>query len=299
MDSPDKSSSTSSIASTRTPSQEVRTPSALVTAGVIVFTLAGGLSIFLFGSPFFDIYPTNNNALYGSILAALFGAITLVSGRRSSLTIYSSVAYALFVAAAANLSLTIGPFNWLITSSDTYLEIAQDKLAQFLAIVPVILLLTWARGRSWNTIYLQMGRPRRWIGFGLPWLVVGMLGVVGIAYAYDIDPETLLAAAPWIFMFVALNATMEELWFRAIFLRPYSEAMGSRWTILVTALVFGVTHVNAEYMSATEMWAFGAVVFLIGLATAWVMRWANALWGAVLFHMGMNLLIIIQIAESA
>jgi hypothetical protein len=34
------------------------------------------------------------------------------------------------------------------------------------------------------------------------------------------------------------------------------------------------------------------------MTTAWVMRWASALWGAVLLHMGMDFLIIIQIVES-
>lgn len=299
MKSSHASSGSSVTVPTRPPSPEVGAPSTPAKSGLIVFTLAGGLSIFLFGSPFFNTYPTNDSVPYGVTLVSLFGVVSLVLGRRSSLVVFSSCAYGLFVAAAANLVLTIGPFNWLITSSEAYQEIAQDKLAQFLAIVPVVLVLTWARRRPWDSIYLQKGRPRRWIGFGLPWLVIGTLGMIAIAYAYDIDAETLLAIAPWIFAFVALNATMEELWFRAIFLRPYTAAMGGRWAVFVTALVFGITHVNAEYMSASEIWVFGAIVFIIGLVTAWVMRWANSLWGAVLFHMGMDLLIIVQIIESA
>lgn len=282
----------------RPPSPEVAALGTPAKVGLIVFTLAGGLAIFLFGSPFFDMYPTNDSVPYSVALVALFGIISLVLASRPTLNVYSLCAYALFVAATANLVLIIGPFNWLITSSDAYTEVAQDKLAQFLAVVPVILLLTWARRRPWGSIYLQVGQSRRWLAFGIPWLIVGTIGMIGIAFAYDIDIEALLAIAPWVFMFVALNAAMEELWFRAVFLRPYATGMGGRWAILVTAFVFGITHVNAEYMSASEMWIFGATVFIIGLVTAWAMRWANSLWGAVLFHMSMDLLIIIQIVES-
>lgn len=298
MDSSDTSSADEPITSTRSPSSQVAEATPLSRVGMFAFTLAGGLAIFLFGSPFFNVYPTNDNVAYGWALIAFFGLCSLVLEKWLSSTHYSSCAYALFIAAVANLVLTIGPFNWLITSSDSYQEITQDKLAQFLAIVPVIVLLTWARKRPLSSIYIQVGQARRWLGFGLVWIVLGTIGLIGIADAYDVDSDTLLAAAPWILLFVALNATMEELWFRAIFLRAYSTAMGGGLAILVTALVFGIAHVNAEYMTPGEMWTFGFGVFVIGLVAAWAMRWANSLWGSVLFHMGMGLMITIQIVES-
>lgn len=298
VDSSCTSSGNGSAVVMRTPSPEVGRPNTWAKAGLFVFTLAGGLSIFLYGSPFFDTFPTNGSVTYGAALIAFFGLISLVLGLRPSLTLYASCSYALFVAATANLMLTIGPFNRLITSPEPYQNLAQDKLAQFLAVVPVIVVLTWVRRHPWDSIYLQMGQPRRWAGFGLPWLAIGALGMIGIASAYGIDSATLLAATPWILAFIVLNAAMEELWFRAIFLRSYSTAMGGGAAILVTALVFASPHFNATYMTAGETLAFGTGVFVIGVAAAWAMRWANSLWGSVLFHMGMNLLIIIQIAES-
>ena len=299
MDTSATSSGNGSTTPSRPPSPQVAGSRTWAKAGLFVFTLAGGLSVFLYGSPFSDTFPTNSNVAYSGILIAIFGLISLVLERRPYLTSYASCSYALFVAATANLMLIIGPFDGLITSSETYPNIAQDKLAQFLAVVPVVVVLTWVRQRSWDSMYLQMGRPRRWAGFGLPWLAIGTLGMAGIASAYDIDTETLLAAAPWIFAFVVLNSVMEELWFRAIFLRPYSSAMGGGLAVLVTALVFASPHFNAMYVTAGEAWAFGAGVFVIGLVAAWAMRWANSLWGSVLFHMGMDLLIIVQIAGSA
>jgi hypothetical protein len=46
------------------------------------------------------------------------------------------------------LVLAIGPFNFLVTAPDESVRQAvQDKLAQFLSVVPVILILTWGERR--------------------------------------------------------------------------------------------------------------------------------------------------------
>jgi membrane protease YdiL (CAAX protease family) len=36
----------------------------------------------------------------------------------------------------------------------------------------------------------------------------------------------------------------------------------------------------------------------LGLVLAWAMRWADSLWGSVLFHMGLDLLIILPVVQS-
>jgi membrane protease YdiL (CAAX protease family) len=75
--------------------------------------------------------------------------------------------------------------------------------------------------------------------------------------------------------------------------------MGGAQAVVVTALIFAVAHIGATYLAS-----LGELVFLvfgalaIGVVAAWAMRWADALWGSVLFHMGLDLLVVFGLLES-
>lgn len=259
--------------------------------------LGGGLLIFVFGSPFFAVFPSNKDPVFATGLAVSFGLVVLAL-RRSAHAAYVPAAYALFTAAAANLVLVLGPFNALMTAVEPFRLMAQDKLAQFLAVVPVILVLTWVARRDLSWLYVQRGRPRCWLPFGLVALVVCAGAAAAILLVAGLTPARVWAIAPWALAWAALNAVMEELWFRGLFLRPYAAAIGWRGTLLVTALVFGVSHMNATYFESAAGLVFGLGVIGLGLALAWAIRWADSLWGAVLLHIGMDLLILLPVAQS-
>jgi membrane protease YdiL (CAAX protease family) len=268
-------------------------------AGLAAFALVGGGAIFVVGSPYFELTPWNDNPVYNGVVAAGFGTLTLLSRRRPSLVSLRACSEALFVAATAMLVLVIGPFNWLVTLSDeSYRHALQDKLAQFLAIVPVILLFTWLARRPWGWIYLQMGRPRRWLTLGLSTLVVGATVIAAVAIASGRTASAVLEAAPWIVAFAALNAVMEELWFRGIFLRAYTAEMGAGLAILVTAIIFGAAHVGATYVSAGEQLVFASLVVGLGVVLAVAMRWGDSLWGAVLVHITLDLVVVFELVDS-
>jgi len=129
-------------------------------------------------------------------------------------------------------------------------------------------------------------------------LAVCAVVMIAMLLLSGMSVDSLLAAAPWIAVFVVANAAMEELWFRGVFLRPYEAGIGWAGTLAVTALAFGVSHMNATYFESAVGLVFGAGVIVLGLILAWAMRWADSLWGAVLFHMGMDLLIILPVARS-
>lgn len=211
---------------------------------------------------------------------------------------YATCSYALFVAASAMLVAVIGPFNWLVTAeSGSVEEATQGKLAEFLAVVPVILLITWATRRSRQLLYLQRGLPKRWLIFGLGSFSIAAIVISGVALASGISSETLIPASPWILAFAALNAFMEELWSRGIFLRSYAAGMGGVAAVLVTAVIFGLAHVQATYLSAGEYLGFTSLVVVLGIVMAWAMRWADTIWGAVLFHMGLDLVVALELLE--
>lgn len=268
--------------------------------GLIGFTLLGGVAIFVGGTPYFEFTAANDSLFYNAVLVAAFGLLALVLRRRPSLGLYTACNTALLVAATAMLVLVVGPFDWLVTGDEGSVQEAfQGKLAQFLAVVPAILVLTVVARRPWGWIFLQKGRPKRWLIFGLSWFGISAVVITGLALASGIEAAELLSAAPWILAFAALNAVMEELWFRGIFLRPYSAAMGGAQAVVVTALIFAVAHIGATYLAS-----LGELVFLvfgalaIGVVAAWAMRWADALWGSVLFHMGLDLLVVFGLLES-
>jgi membrane protease YdiL (CAAX protease family) len=264
-----------------------------------LFFLLAGLAIFLFGWPYYDIFPTSDNVVYSAALAAFFGLLALAMRRGASTARYVPAAYALFIAAAANLVLVIGPLNRFAPEGQSPPALlATDKLIQFFYVVPVILVLNRAAGRKGGDIFLQRGQPRRWLPFGLASLAV-FAAVVGIiALSQGATPAELLALLPYALVFITANATMEELWFRGIFLRPYGDLIGPWGATVVTALVFAVSHVNRSYIETGLGLPFGLAVLVLGLVTAWIMRHADSLWGAVLSHMGADLLVIFPILAS-
>jgi membrane protease YdiL (CAAX protease family) len=267
-------------------------------AALFLLLLAGGQLIFVFGSPYFNVFPTNNNLSFSAALVASFGLLALVFRQRPSLTHYAPPVYALFVAAAANLALVIGPFNRSITAVEPFQVMAQDKFVQFLTVVPVLVILSWLARRELGWIYLQRGQPRRWLPFGVASLAVCAVVMVAMLLWAGMSAGDLLAAAPWILVFVTANAIMEELWFRGVFLRSYEAGIGWTGAMVVTALAYGVSHMNATYFESWIGLVFGAGVIGLGLIMAWAMRWGNSLWGSVLFHMGMDMLIILPVVQS-
>ena len=91
---------------------------------------------------------------------------------------------------------------------------------------------------------------------------------------------------------------MEELWFRAIFLKRYEKVVGRLAAILVTSAVFGVSHVNATYEFPGGSVVFGVVVFVLGVVGAYSMYKTDSLIGPILFHAGYDLTIIVPVLNS-
>ena len=158
-------------------------------AALFLLLLAGGQLIFVFASPYFAVFPTNDNTLFSAALVAAFGLLALAFRQRPSLAHYAPPVYALFVAAAANLALVIGPFNRFLSATEPYQVMAEDKIAQFLSIVPVLVILSWLARRDLGWIYVQRGRPRRWLPFGLASLAVcAVVMVAMLLWAGARDP---------------------------------------------------------------------------------------------------------------
>jgi uncharacterized protein len=112
----------------------------------------------------------------------------------------------------------------------------------------------------------------------------------------DLGIVKLVPIVPWILLFVASNALMEELVFRGLFLGRYEPLVGKWLAILSTALAFALAHMQVSY--APDILAFLVVTFVPAIAWGWLMHKTGSLWGSALFHAGADLLIIVPIFKT-
>jgi len=280
---------------------------------LLVLFLAGGAAIFFFGNNWTSAFRTNSSALYKWGLVALFMSVALVLRRSPQFAEHWPVAYALFVAAAANaISGNLG--NWLARLLpplyNPALALAVDKLSQAIPVVLTIVLLTWLIGDDLTSLFVRGGNLASSLRFGLisfgVWAILfAVIAVLQTSsttrtglFAGGMPLSKVVAALPWILAFIFANAMMEELWFRGICLKKLRPLLGTAATILVTALVFGLAHTEATYAAPAERIIFAVVVLALGLVNAWAMFRTDSIWGSVLFHAGYDLMVIIPVLVS-
>jgi membrane protease YdiL (CAAX protease family) len=265
---------------------------------VSICLLLAGMAVFVLGCPYYSIFPTNNNQIYYVALTAFFLVAALALKKSRSLAGYAPPAYALFIASAALLFLSTGVLNIRVPTTGPVQEIALDKLSQFLHVVPLILALTLISGDNLKSIFIARGNLKAGLIFGgvsfLIWAVLAYLVQAGASGFPALTGRTIL----YVLLFVFANSIMEELWFRGIFLKRYQAVAGRLAAILITAIPFGASHVNATYEFPGGGIVFGLVVFVLGVVGAYAMLKDDSLLGPVLFHAGYDLMIIVPILNS-
>jgi hypothetical protein len=278
-----------------------------------VLFLAGGLSVFLFGANTFDMFPTNRNPVYEWGITILFFILAWLFKLGRKTHFLWKIALALFLAAFSNaLNLLCG--NWLgkllPPLGSAMAELAVDKLSQAIPVIAALTLLTLLSGDNFASIFIQKGNLRRGLSFGLiSFAVFGLLfALIALVQsggearqgmtASGLSLSTIIAALPWILIFVLTNGLMEELWVRGISLGKLTPVLGSGMSILVTALVFGSMHLGATYVAPLERILFPLITVALGAVNASVMLKSRAIWGSALFHAGYDLLVIIPILAS-
>lgn len=265
---------------------------------ISLLLVLGGAAIFVFGNPYYSVFPTNGNQTYYIALTLFFLLLSVGLKRSHSLKHCWRPVYALFIASAGLLFLSTGILNLHRSTMAPMQFLAMDKLSQFLHIVPVIIALTLLARGDLNSIFIGTGRLKSGLTFGLVSFV--SFAVIAIVMGFQSNEfySSLLTALPWLLLFIFANAIMEELWFRGIFLKNYETIIGRNAAIVVTALVFGASHINATYDFPGGGIVFGLVVFGLGLVGAYVMFKTDSLIGPVLFHAGYDLLVIVPILNS-
>ncbi len=257
----------------------------------ILFVVFGGL---IGASAYVAFIPTTTRLALEFVMVAISLLAWTLSIRVATFARYRGLTRAFF-SVAFGVLVTNYISRWLlpgvIGSTETIAGIAQANFFEVLPIVVSIIGFHFAFGGDVDGLYLKAGKWRFCLlpgGIGVAiFLAIAIVQAIGSNLAW----ATIGPALPWILLFTLSNGFLEELWFRALFIKKLEPAIGVKTTLVLTSIVFAVVHISSTYV--TDILQFVAMTFLLGLIWAWVMRRANSIWPAVLIHASGDVLILL------
>jgi membrane protease YdiL (CAAX protease family) len=268
---------------------------------MFIVLLVCSLAVFLFGSNYVELYPTNGNWIYAASTSTIFLVAALSFKRTVKLAKYWPIAYAFFIASTVNLvSDLFGGYNTNFVhlfgfySGDNRI-VAMAKMYETLLIVIPIIVLTLVSGADLGSLFLKLGNQNYKWGFGIGGLVlVNFFTSVLIFFGTGFELPKLGSAIGWGFVFSICNAFSEELWIRALFLKKLTPILGIAGTVLLTSTTFAVFHLNSvAFLPALAVPVFVANTFTLGLACGILMLKTDSIWGAYLIHMAADVFLFI------
>jgi len=227
-------------------------------------------------------------------LTAVLLIIALFLRRSGKGKPYWPVFYAFFVAGAAVLTSGLFSSDLLRLFKQTVATPQGIALAKFsesiLRVIPILVLMP-IMGFDWRSMYLAAGKVRFWLPIAIAAFVVfPALAYFPLSSSQAGVLDKLLPLWPWILLFVLSNGFMEELLYRAVFLKRYEPFLGKGLSIILTAIVFALMHTQVTY--AAQMIQFLVIVLVLSLIWGILIQKTDSLWGAVLFHAAGDCLII-------
>jgi membrane protease YdiL (CAAX protease family) len=268
---------------------------------MFVVLLICSLAVFLLGSNYVELFPTNGNWIYAASTTAIFLVAAILFKRSAKFVKYWPITYAFFIASTVNLvSDLFGSYNtqfvhlfgvWTGTNAIDALA----KMYETLLIVIPIIVLTLVSGADLGSLFLKVGNQNAKWGFGIGGLVlVNFFTSVLIFFGTGYELPKLGSAIVWGFVFSICNAFSEELWIRALFLKKMTPILGIAGTVLLTSTTFAVLHMTSvAYLPTITIPVFIANTFTLGLACGILMLKTDSIWGAYLIHMAADVFLFI------
>ena len=266
---------------------------------LFILFLACGIAIFVLGSNYYDIFPTNRNLLYNLGLSAVFLMATLGFKSVDRLQKYWPVAFAFFVTSLAMpLTLLLSGWTnsilgWFNLMDSTALGMAIAKVWEMMVIVIPMLVLIKLSGADLGSIYLKRGNLKLGLSVGaLVWFNFATSVFLFFALRFT-SMEKLGAAIVGGLIFSFTNGFMEEVWLRGIFLKRFQPFLGVGGSVLLTAIVFALFHGNAAYLPSIALPFMIANTVTLGLACGYLIMKTDSIWGAVIIHAAADLFLFI------
>lgn len=267
--------------------------------GSFVLLTVIGFLIFALTMTFAASIPMWVNYATRAGLLLMFAALWWIARSEHPISRFRPVFFAYFTAVVAP---SLGYFfgDWGLRpfglTTHTPAGVAVAKFSQAFLTTVGVLVAARLCGENLASLYIRKGRLILGLGVGL----IAFAACAALAFQQpairDLGMVKLFPLVPWILLFVASNALMEELVFRGLFLERYEPLVGKWLAILSTALVFALAHTQVSY--APDIVGFLVVTLVFGIAWGWLMHKTGSLWGSALFHAGADLLIILPIFRT-
>ncbi|NTW12981.1 MAG: hypothetical protein HGA30_06690, partial [Anaerolineales bacterium] len=157
--------------------------------GLFLLFLLCEAAIFIFGSHYFDVYPTNKNLTFNLAISAVFLVVSLWFKYDRRWNKYWQLAFAFFIASLATpISAVSGSWvrtvlNWFAVTADTSKGLAIDKICEMLIKTLPILVLVKLSGADMGSIFLKRGNLK--LGLGIGALVFFFLGTATFMFAVE------------------------------------------------------------------------------------------------------------------
>lgn len=296
---------TSRTAATNLIGKETTRTNRLQRLGLFLLFLVCEAVIFIFGSHYFDVFPTNKNLTFNLVVSAVFLAASLWFKFDKRLNQYWLVAFAFFIASVAYPITAIfggwirAVLVWFAVTNDTSQGLAIEKVCEMLLKAIPILALVKLSGADFGSVFLKRGNLK--LGLGIGALVFFFLAPASFMFAAQrfTSVDALVAAVVWGLVFSIVNSFMEELWLRGIFLKRFEPLLGVDASVWLTSIIFAVMHGFAFYFDPFALAFFTVNTLALGLACGYLMMKSGSLWGAVVIHAASDFFLFLAVLANA
>jgi membrane protease YdiL (CAAX protease family) len=273
--------------------------------GLFILFLLCEAAIFIFGSYYFDVFPTNKNITYNLAVSAVFLIAALWFKYDKRWNKYWQIAFAFFIASVAYPFTALfdgwirSVLTWFAITMESSKGQAIEKVCEMLLKTVPIIALVKLSGANLGSVFIKRGNLR--LGMGVGWLVFFFLAPASFMFATQrfTGLDTLVAAVVWGLVFSIANAFMEELWLRGIFLKCFEPILAVNGSVWLTAIIFAAMHSFAFYFMPAALPFFIANTLALGLACGYLMMKSDSLWGAVIIHTASDFFLFVAVLANA
>jgi len=254
---------------------------------IFILFLTCGLLIFIVPIFIQDII----RIIYFIALPLIFLIVSITIYRSKRQSKFFPVFFAFFIASLVFFL----QMPWI--SGTTIENIVFNILISTLIIVVPIILLTKISNNDISSLFLQKGNTRLGLIIGLGsfsiFLLIALPTAVYLFGGQNIPFDRLIYLLPWILIFVFLNGIREEILFRGLFLKKYDTFLGVDTSNVLQAIIFSLAHLSAQFTPFVFIYLI--LTFFLGLAFGAVIQKTDSLLGAIIFHAGADIPVIIAV----